>query len=414
MLFCAVCLVAINLRMTITGVGPLLDQIAVDQGVSPAALGALGSVPLLAWALVSPLTHGLNARFGLSRAMSWSLVVLAIGTIWRSLPGGPAHLWIGTALIGVGLAITNVLMPAAIKRFFPERVPLVTGAYTAVLGAAGAAAAGAVVPLSQLPTDDGALGWRAALLMTGAFLPLALVVWILATSDHGIPPRRAALERERSEDPLARPATPIPSPLRGAASAGRRMWGDPLAWLVSLYMGAQSSVFYMLSTWLPAYEVAQGRSAVVAGVDLMVFQLVGIAGSLLIPLLGRSGLRRWLPAILPMVGIVAWIGMLLAPVAMPAWVVIGGLAGGGSFTMSLTLMAVRARSEEHASALSGMAQTLGYSIAALGPIAFGWTHDLSGGWTLPFALLWVAACAQLIIGLFVGRPRFVLDRGVDA
>ena len=115
LLFVAVCLVAVNLRMTITGVGPLLEQIAAEQRVSPATLGALASVPLLAWGLFSPLAQGLSARLGLSRAVSGSLVVLALGTVWRSLPGPSANLWLGTALIGFGLAIGNVLMPAVIK-----------------------------------------------------------------------------------------------------------------------------------------------------------------------------------------------------------------------------------------------------------------------------------------------------------
>ena len=138
LLFVAVCLVAANLRMTITAVGPLLDEIAADRGVSPAALGLLGSLPLITWGLVSPLAHGLSARLGMTRAVSWALVALAAGTAWRSLPGTEANLWLGTALIGVGLGFANALLPAVIKRDFPARVPLLMGVYTALLGGTGA------------------------------------------------------------------------------------------------------------------------------------------------------------------------------------------------------------------------------------------------------------------------------------
>src|SRR5690606_31135838 len=141
-----------------TGVGPLLEEIAADQGVEVAVLGALASLPLLAWGLFSPLAHGLSMRLGMSQTVSWSLVVLALGTVWRSMPGAPANLWLGTALTGIALAIGNVLMPAVIKRDFGARVPLVMGLYTALLGGVGALGSGVVVPISQTTVGGEPLG----------------------------------------------------------------------------------------------------------------------------------------------------------------------------------------------------------------------------------------------------------------
>lgn len=395
LLFVAVCLVAVNLRMTITGVGPLLDQIADDQRVSPATLGALGSVPLLAWGIFSPLAHGLAARIGMSRAVSWSLIVLLIGTVWRSMPGGPLNLWFGTGLIGIGLAIGNVMMPAIIKRDFAARLPLVMGLYTALLGGLGAVAAGIVVPISNIEREGTLLGWQTALLSTGALIPLALITWIWATRQNG--PRSAS----DAEDWAA--AGP------DGDAVGRRIWRDPVAWLVSLYMGTQSTIFYVLAAWFPLYQVSLGVSPVTAGLGLMVFQFLGIAGSMLVPALARGGLLRWLPAVLPAIGLTAWIGFVVAPAAMPVWIGIGGLTAGAQLTMSLTLMATRARTNSHSTALSGMAQSLGYLIAAIGPITFGWLHGVNGGWILPFTVIWVAAAAQFFVGLAVGTSRFVLD-----
>lgn len=407
LLFVAVCLVAVNLRMTITGVGPLLEQIAAEQRVSPATLGALASVPLLAWGLFSPLAQGISARLGLSRAVSGSLVVLALGTVWRSLPGPSANLWLGTALIGFGLAIGNVLMPAVIKRDFGGRVPLVMGAYTALLGGVGAVAAGIVVPISQLPwgASGESLGWRVALLATGLLLPPALVVWVWANRGRSARGGDAEADQARAGSPD--PGRTPPDDAR----AGRRIWGDPLAWQVSIYMGAQSASFYMLSTWLAPYAIALGRSPVLAGVDVMTYQLIGIAGSMLLPLIARGRLRRWAPALVAVCSLVAAIGFVAAPALLPLWLVVGGLAAGSSLTLALTLTAVRARSQQSAAALSGMAQSVGYLVAAGGPIAFGWLHGLSGGWVAPFALVWLAVAVQLGTGLAVGRPRFVLSRG---
>ena len=405
LLLIAVCLVAANMRMTISGVGPLLDEIADDRGISAATLGALGSVPLIGWAVVSPFAHGLSARIGLSNAVSVSLVLLAGGTIWRSLDGSNANLWLGTALIGVGLAIANVLMPAVIKRDFPERLALVMGLYSALLGGFGAITAGLAVPLSHAEVGGVPLGWRVSLLLSGALLPVGLVVWMIATRSR----ERSGAGAQALTPQAAAAAAAAGSPA-ASRSAGRRVWGDPVAWLVSLYMGSQSTVFYVLATWFPTYQVSIGYSPVAAGIGLMVFQGLGIVGSLVLPVALRGRLQRWTPALLPVIGAISWIGMLVAPAAMPLWIAIGGVIGGALLTMSLTLMATRARTHSDSSAVSGMAQAVGYSLAAIGPAAFGIIHELNGGWAAPFAVIWVAAAMQFGIGLAVGRPRFVFER----
>lgn len=392
-LFIAVCLVAVNLRMTITGVGPLLDQIADDQGISPAALGALGSVPLLAWAIFSPFAHALSARFGMAQAVSFSLILLIAGTIWRSVDGSPANLWVGTAITGAGLAIANVLIPAVIKRDFPGRMGLVMGIYSALLGGLGAVAAGIVVPISQTELGGDPLGWRIALLLTGCLLPVALVVWIGATRSG----------RSRSE-------APVSSTVDVDRTAGRRVWGDSVAWLVSLYMGAQSTAFYVLSTWLPVYLVSLGASPSIAGVSLMAFQFLGIAGSLLVPLFSRGRLERWMPALVPALGTIAWVGFVAAPGLVALWIFIAGIVGGALLTTALTLMASRTRTHSDSSAVSGMAQSVGYGLAALGPITFGALYGASEGWTLPFSVLWVSAAFMIAVGIAVGRPRLVFSK----
>ena len=405
-LFIAVCLVAANMRMTIMGVGPLLDQIADDQGVSPSALGALASVPLITWAFVSPLTHAISVRIGMSQTISWSLAVLAVGTAWRSLPGGPVNLWLGTALIGAALAVGNVLMPAVIKRDFSHRVPLVMGVYTAVLGALGSIGAGMVVPLSHVERGGEELGWRFAMLGTGALILPALVAWIWATTG-----RRAAAapSPEPSGGGPGGDVSEAGAATAGGRNAGRLIWRDPLAWLVALYMGSQSALFYMLSTWLAPLELSRGRSEVAAGLDVMFLQLIGIAGSILIPILYRGSLRRWLPMLIPITVGVSAAGIVFLPSLLLLWILICGLASGASLSMALTLMAVRARTHESSSALSGMAQAVGYFLAAGGPIAFGWLHEVSAGWTLPFALLFAVALGQALAGIAVGRDRYVLD-----
>lgn len=423
LLFVAVCLVAMNMRMTITGVGPLLEDIAADQGVSPAALGGLASVPLIAWGIVSPLAHALSVRIGLSRTVTWSLLALAAGTIWRSIPGSSLNLWLGTALIGAALAIGNVLLPAVIRRDFSARVPLVMGIYTALLGGLGAVSAGLVVPVSHLEVGGDELGWRVALLTTGACIPFAIVAWVAATRQPRLPapvpaPAPGAIDESHVSDPAATTATTansaaatLPANQSAIPNAGRRIWRDPIAWAVALYMGFQAMLFYMIATWLAPVQVSSGISPVAAGIDVMLYQLISILGSLALPLLYRGRLRPWIAAIIPIAIGGAFAGLMLLPGPDLPWIIIGGLGSGASLSISLLFMAIRAREHETASALSGMAQSVGYLIAATGPAAFGLLHEASGGWMVPLAFLLAIAAAQLVVGLWLGRGRMVFERG---
>ncbi|HEX5731064.1 MFS transporter [Microbacterium sp.] len=385
LLLIAVLLIAANLRATITGVGPLLAQIADDLGTSEAALGALAAVPLIAFGLVSPIAHGLSARWGMSRVVLASLLILAVGTIWRSLPGSPANLWLGTALIGASLAVANVLMPAVIKRDFSDRIPSVTAAFTACLSGMGAVASGVVVPISHIPASGGDLGWQAALLCTAALLPFAILAWLLAMRQRA-PERGTRLKRTRSG-----------------------IWTDLLAWQVLAYMGLQSMTFYMLVTWLAPIAHSLGRSEVVAGIDVMIYQLCAFAGSLVVPLLLRGRIERFAPAVIPVLSIVGILGLIALPGAFLFWVILCGLASGASLSMSFSLFSLRARTHQGSSALSGMAQSGGYLIAATGPILFGTLLTLTGGWVAPLILVAVVLTGQLIVGALVGRERFVLE-----
>lgn len=387
LLLAAVCLVAANMRPTITAVGPLLDQIGADTGMSVAALGALAAVPLVAWALFSPLAHDLSRRFGQPRVLLWSLVVLLAGTLVRSVPGPVVSLWIGTAVIGIGIAIINVLMPAVVKREFAGRVPTMTALYTALLAGFGALSSGVAVPVSGIPIGGDPAGWRFALLVTGGILlPFAIAAWWWA---H----RRAGHTHVRS-----------------ATQHGRTgIWTDGVAWVVAVYMGLQASMFYMLVTWLATISMSTGRSETVAGFDVMVFQLFSLAGSLLLPLILRGRSERLAPALIPSLAIVGVTGLMVAPAAILVWASLIGLSSGATLGMSLTLMAQRARDHDASAALSGMSQSVGYVIAAIGPIAFGWLHSVTGGWVAPLSMLLGVLLVLMVVGVFAGRDRFVLD-----
>lgn len=388
----AVCLVAVNSRITISGIGPLLDEIARDEALTATTAGLLAAIPAITWAVLSPFTQSLAERFGIDAVIAWALAGLTVATIWRSLPGSPINLWLGTALTGAALAITNVIMPAAIKRDFGRRVPLMLAVYSAVLGIAAAVGAGIVAPIAHIELGDGAhVGWRWALLATGATLPIALAVWLLVA--------RHSKSRKRGEDPgLA--VTP--------KGLGRRVWGDPVAWLIAMFLGMQSANYYTLSTWISPLQLSRGVDLITAGTSVTVFLIFNVVGSFISPLISRGGLRRFMPVGPPLIGALSALCLLWMPALSPLWLSICGFTTGTSLGVLLLYITERAATAHVAGALSGMSQSVGYVIGGLGPILFGWLYGFSGGWELPFVLLVVGAVVQGAMGVALWRERLAL------
>lgn len=381
-------LVAANLRPVLTSVGPLLDEIGTETGLGAPALGLLAAVPLLAFALISPLAQSLSERFGVERTVFASLLVLICGTLVRPLPGSIAYLWVGTFIIGSAIAVCNVLLPALIKRDFPDKVAKLTGAYSAVIGGVASLGAGLSVPLSMVRLPDGSTaGWRLAL---GAYVLLAVPAVLLWLPQ---------LRRRSSDSDAARRLAAVPAPPRGA------VWKSAVAWQVTLYMGLQSLTFFSLVTWLPTLERSYGRSDIASGWDLMLFQLIGVVASLLTPVMLRGEEQRYGAAFPAALLVIAVLGIMFVPSLMLLWVLLAGLSSGSSLVVALALFGLRTSNHRQAGALSGMAQSIGYLLAAAGPPLFGALFAFSGGWPLPLVFLALAASAQVAMGLLAGRNR---------
>ena len=174
--------VAANLRPTLTALGPVITLVGADTGLSPAALGVLGSLPLLAFAVVSPVVQLLSRRWGPDHTVFAAMSVMLVATVVRSLPG-PAGtsvpLWAGTIALGAGIAVGNVLVPALVKRDFPREVPLMTGAYTATLSLSAALASGLALPLAERG------GWRLGIGTWALVGVVALAAWLPRLRRHG-------------------------------------------------------------------------------------------------------------------------------------------------------------------------------------------------------------------------------------
>lgn len=376
----AVVLTALNLRPAITSVGPLLAEIRGSLGASATWAGVLTTVPGLCFAGAGLAAPVLSRRFGIGRAIAVALTVMTAGLVLRVLDG-PLVLIGGTLVAAAGIALSNVLIPVVIKDSFPAKVGLMTGVYTAALQGGGALGS-AVTP----PLDDALGGWRPALGSWAVLGVIALVVWLFA-----------ARRRTAGEDGG-----------RGPAGPGRSLMRNPLAWIVTLFFGLQSFIAYIVMGWLPQVLMDAGVTKGDAGLLLGLISLIAVPISLVIPpIAARQGSQSWWIVGLGVIGLAGITGLLVAPGAAPLlWSVFVGF-GMSVFSLALTVIALRARTGEETARLSGMAQGFGYLLAALGPFLFGLLHQLTGGWTVPFAMVIVVLVAQIVFGALAGRRRFV-------
>lgn len=373
-------LVALALRAPVTAVAPLLERILDDLRLPTSFGGVLTTLPVICLGVFAFVAPKLRQRWGDERVLLGCLVVLLVGNALRAL-GTAWTLLGGTVVVGAGIAVANVALPGLIKRDFPHRVPVVTAFYTVCLTLGGAMAASAVVPLAE------ALGssWRLPLGLLAVPVLVALVISLFVL-------RRS------------------PAPERVVALRPGGLWRDRLAWQVTVFMGTQSLMAYVVFGWLPSMAQARGMSPEVAGLLLGVQAAVQAVGSMAVPVLCRRlHDQRWIAVTVAALTALGFTGVVLAPAPGGVWAatVLLGLAQGAAFGLALTLFGLRSPDSDTTTALSGMAQGAGYLIAALGPLAIGLLHQLSGGWSVPLVLLLCCCLAEMIAGALAGRPRQV-------
>ncbi len=377
LLIAGILMIATTLRVTFTGAAPLLEAIRTDYGLTTAQTGLLTTLPLLAFALVSPLAASIARRIGMERSLFIAMLLICAGVAVRSLPSA-AWLFIGTAIIGCGIALGNVLLPGLIKRDFSQHVARLTGAYSLTMGAAAALGSALVVPLAL-----SGFGWRGALLSLMVFPLLAFLVWLPQWRNTA----HANVTTSRSLH-------------------ARGIWRSPLAWQVTLFLGINSLIYYVIIGWLPAILISHGYSEAQAGSLHGLLQLATASPGLLIPLvLHRFHDQRSIAALVSLMCAVGAAGFWFMPDQAALWTLLFGFGSGATMILGLTFIGLRASSAHQAAALSGMAQSVGYLLAACGPPLMGKIHDAQGNWQIPLLAVAVLAVMMAVFGLYAGRNR---------
>ncbi|PBC78490.1 CP family cyanate transporter-like MFS transporter [Streptomyces sp. TLI_235] len=387
LMLAGILLVALNMRACLAAISPMVGEIQRALGLSATASGLITTVPVLFQGVGAPLTPRLTRRFGAERVVLGAVLVLGAGVLLRVLPSAAA-LYAGCVVIGVAIAVLNVSMPALVKREFPHRAAAMTGVYSTTMLVGATLAAGVSVPLEHALGG----GWRASLGAWSLLAVVAALAWL---------PQLLHTRRPRTAAPAPAPAAAPGS----APAADRGPWRSGTAWQISAFMGISSLLVYSLVAWLPTVLADHGMDRGEAGLVFAFSNLVQVAGAFLVPLIaGRMTRQRALAAVMAALNGVGIAVLLLAPVS-GAWAAAAvlGVAQGGSLGLALAFIVLRTDSAAGAARLSGMAQAVGYLVAAAGPVGAGALHQLTGGWTVPLALLLVLAVGAAAAGWGAGR-----------
>lgn len=384
LLVLGIILIAMTLRTPLTVVGPIISFIRDGLNISNVLAGFLTTIPLLAFAVVSPFAPRTAKRFGIEWTLFLSIILLSIGIIIRSL-GATEWLIIGTVLIGIAISFGNVLIPSFFKMKFPFHIGLLTGIYTVAMNISAGLGAGLSYPIAK----NSGYGWQGALGMSIIIAILALIIWL--------PQVKSAKEKS------------ITNQKNTAKITRKPLWRYPLTWAVTFAMGLQSFIFYTTGAWIPEIFIAQGMDADRAGWMVSVMQFAQIPMTFIMPIIAaKLSSQRPLVVIFTTFYIIGFMGLYLNWTSLAiVWMILLGFGGGASFSLVMMFFTLRTKTALDAADLSGFAQSIGYLLAAVGPVCFGFLHDLYNSWKLPLFIFIVITLLLFLSSMRAGKDELI-------
>lgn len=381
-------LLALNMRVPTTSLGPLLPRIQADTGHGEGCLSLLTAIPLALTLVIAPLTPPLTRRFGRDAVVSALLIAILAGIIIRSIPGDVPLLG-GTAVLGIAIALGTVLMPAVIAGQPRQQRTTLTSVFSVALSLGPALALGLTMPLHRLTGST----WGVTLMIWSMLTLLALLAWVLHLCRQPEEPEAGAAEPNGCQGPAAESESALPAPHR-----------DARVWELAVYLGITSLTFYTTSTWLPTTLVAGGLSAQSAGSLTSLINLVAIPFSLLAPVLMERA-----PASLtaPLAPLIAVAGVVVLVIAGPgcglAATALLGVSQGLCLGVSYGQVVRFSHSAQHTASVSALTSAVGIALAAAGPLAFGLGLEHAASWTVPVMGLGAMLLVQTAVGVRSGR-----------
>jgi len=379
LLIAALATTGLSMRTAATSVGPVLDDLEQSLHTSGAVEGLITALPVACFAVLGALTPRMSHRVGPERLLVAALVLSTAGTVLRAFAGS-AWTFAGLSILALsGGAVSNVLLPSLVKRYFPDRIGGATAVYTTALAVGSALAIGLTVPIGDLGA-----GWRLGLGSWAGLTAVAVLPWL------------TVMMQDRPEGTTQR------------GVSARRLTRSRTAWSLTAFFGFQSMQAYIAFGWFAKFLHAHGITPHTAGWMVAVYSAISIPVSMVVPTFAATRPRTML-TVLCGCSLIGYAGMALAPNG-GAWVsmVLVGV-GAGTFPMALVMIGLRARNAESTAALSSFVQSIGYVISGTGPLLFGVLYGWTRNWTLPLALLFAALALTYVTGWAASRERFVDD-----
>ena len=382
--------VGMVLRIPFTSIPPIIANIARSQHVPVGQLGILTTIPLIAFAIFSSIAPKTAQKFGLERAFAAMLIVIMVGSLIRVI--NTPMLYIGTLLIGIGIAHMNVLLPSVIRLYFPGRVGPMTSIFTFSMMLATAVGAGLSAPIAA------ATHWHVFIYLLTGVIGIAFLVWL--------PNVRFATKHPQV---LTSPTAEVTRPKKS------RVWRNRYAWLLLYFTGLQSAMFYILMAWGPTMAIQNGLSPATAGVFAGINSLIGLPFALTIPtIVARLSdvYRQWLVGLASVIGIAGYLLLLVPNSNFWYWLSVNLLIGVGTailFPYLMTTFSLKTATPIQTAELSGMAQTGGYVIAALGPVLFGYGYSWFHSWTPQIVVMIILFVLMTLAIILVEKQNKILS-----
>jgi len=386
--FAGILLVALNMRLAVAGLSPIIPLIQEDFPLSIFAISLLGFIAPLCFALGGIFTPRIARHVGLEYTVIFALILIIIGHILRATAANWVALSAGTFLALLGMGFGNVLMPPLVKKYFPDRVPLMTSLYMTLV-----AMSSLLPPLIAVPVSQ-AFSWRGFLGQWSLIAVLALVPWIVEIS------------RSRGATKAAALAAAIEVHPNHVA-----IWRSPTAWAIAIVLAVSSLNGYAMYAWMPIILVdISNVSLAQAGALLGLFAAMGAPFALILPMIaGRVRRVDYLVHIATACFLVGYAGLIFFPTQAPLlWIVIVG-SGPLLFPLALVMINLRTKTPRTSMALSGFATTIAYVVALSGPPLLGALFSLTGTWTAALIFLAVISLSGSVAGIFLARKKLVDD-----
>ena len=362
------------LRTPITSVGAILGPLKSILDINNTVAGFITTIPLIAFAIFSPMVAKISNKAGLEKTLLLAAIIISIGLALR-FHINTYVFFITTFIIGVGITIGNVLLPGLVKKYYPEKIGLMTGFYAVVMNVGAAIAAGISYPI--LSSSIGGEKFSTALAVNG---------WIIIAIINIIIYTRISKNSNVSE-------------VKDNHEKVHGYFKYTKMWTIMLSMGLQSALFYCSVSWFAEIMISKDFSPETAGLLLSISQFAQFPSTFIVPIIAdKLNNKIIIPVVITVGYLISLVGMLYTSgnfVLMLTFIIIFALAGGGSFSYVMYLFSVKSRNENEAADISGLAQSGGYLLAAIFPPLLGYIRDISD-WNKALYVLILTATALLI------------------